>query len=102
MNVRYGQMTAGSYCYIGPQGIVHGTTVSTTTCLNFLSLLKFLLCLINLVFVNFTVFLLTLISQQSVSVVATFIVYSSTVPAFSKLLRKILGRFLIFRKDGEF
>jgi len=25
---QYGQMTAGSYCYIGPQGIVHGTTVS--------------------------------------------------------------------------
>ena len=25
----YGQMTAGSYCYIGPQGIVHGTTVSS-------------------------------------------------------------------------
>lgn len=25
---RYGQMTAGSYCYIGPQGIVHGTMVS--------------------------------------------------------------------------
>lgn len=24
---RYGQMTAGSYCYIGPQGIVHGTYV---------------------------------------------------------------------------
>lgn len=24
---RYGQMTAGSYCYIGPQGIVHGTLV---------------------------------------------------------------------------
>lgn len=24
----YGQMTAGSFCYIGPQGIVHGTTVS--------------------------------------------------------------------------
>ncbi|XP_069942579.1 urocanate hydratase isoform X2 [Cherax quadricarinatus] len=24
----YGQMTAGSYCYIGPQGIVHGTTVN--------------------------------------------------------------------------
>lgn len=23
----YGQMTAGSYCFIGPQGIVHGTTV---------------------------------------------------------------------------
>ena len=28
---RYGQMTAGSYCYIGPQGIVHGTTVSGLT-----------------------------------------------------------------------
>ena len=27
---RYGQMTAGSYCYIGPQGIVHGTTVKGT------------------------------------------------------------------------
>ena len=26
----YGQMTAGSYCYIGPQGIVHGTTVGFT------------------------------------------------------------------------
>lgn len=26
---RYGQMTAGSYCYIGPQGIVHGTVVRT-------------------------------------------------------------------------
>lgn len=25
---RYGQMTAGSYVYIGPQGIVHGTTVN--------------------------------------------------------------------------
>ena len=24
----YGQMTAGSYCYIGPQGIVHGTTLT--------------------------------------------------------------------------
>ena len=24
---QYGQMTAGSYMYIGPQGIVHGTTV---------------------------------------------------------------------------
>ena len=24
----YGQMTAGSYCYIGPQGIVHGTYVN--------------------------------------------------------------------------
>lgn len=29
MNVSmYGQMTAGSYCYIGPQGIVHGTTIT--------------------------------------------------------------------------
>ena len=27
--VRYGQMTAGSYVYIGPQGIVHGTTVTS-------------------------------------------------------------------------
>lgn len=27
---RYGQMTAGSYCYIGPQGIVHGTMVCKT------------------------------------------------------------------------
>uniref|UniRef100_A0A6Q2YP63 Urocanate hydratase n=1 Tax=Esox lucius TaxID=8010 RepID=A0A6Q2YP63_ESOLU len=26
----YGQMTAGSYCYIGPQGIVHGTMVDAT------------------------------------------------------------------------
>jgi len=24
----FGQMTAGSYCYIGPQGIVHGTTIT--------------------------------------------------------------------------
>ncbi|CAF0874549.1 unnamed protein product [Adineta ricciae] len=24
----YGQMTAGSYCYIGPQGIVHGTYIT--------------------------------------------------------------------------
>uniref|UniRef100_A0A8C4N6Y6 Urocanate hydratase 1 n=1 Tax=Eptatretus burgeri TaxID=7764 RepID=A0A8C4N6Y6_EPTBU len=24
----YGQMTAGSYCYIGPQGIVHGTLLT--------------------------------------------------------------------------
>lgn len=24
----YGQMTAGSYAYIGPQGIVHGTTLT--------------------------------------------------------------------------
>lgn len=27
-NTMYGQMTAGSYCYIGPQGIVHGTTLT--------------------------------------------------------------------------
>ncbi|CAF1123290.1 unnamed protein product [Rotaria sordida] len=26
----YGQMTAGSYCYIGPQGIVHGTFITIT------------------------------------------------------------------------
>src|SRR3989338_2737629 len=26
-NTIYGQMTAGSFCYIGPQGIVHGTTL---------------------------------------------------------------------------
>ncbi|CAI5728462.1 unnamed protein product [Hyaloperonospora brassicae] len=25
---QFGQMTAGSYCYIGPQGIVHGTTIT--------------------------------------------------------------------------
>jgi urocanate hydratase len=25
---QYGQMTAGSYCYIGPQGIVQGTTLT--------------------------------------------------------------------------
>lgn len=28
-------MTAGSYCYIGPQGIVHGTTVSMYTLQSF-------------------------------------------------------------------
>ncbi|KAI9985465.1 hypothetical protein PInf_004827 [Phytophthora infestans] len=27
-NTQYGQMTAGSYCYIGPQGIVHGRVIS--------------------------------------------------------------------------
>eukprot|EP00299_Pterocystis_sp_00344_P018236 c9109_g1_i1.p1 GENE.c9109_g1_i1~~c9109_g1_i1.p1 ORF type:complete len:688 (+),score=181.85 c9109_g1_i1:1-2064(+) len=27
-NTMYGQMTAGSWCYIGPQGIVHGTTIT--------------------------------------------------------------------------
>ena len=26
----YGQMTAGSFMYIGPQGIVHGTTITHT------------------------------------------------------------------------
>jgi urocanate hydratase len=25
---QYGKMTAGSYMYIGPQGIVHGTTIT--------------------------------------------------------------------------
>jgi len=34
---QYGQMTAGSYMYIGPQGIVHGTTI---TLLNALRRLK--------------------------------------------------------------
>lgn len=29
----YGQMTAGSYCYIGPQGIVHGTYVPPPSCI---------------------------------------------------------------------
>ncbi|MFM9003992.1 MAG: urocanate hydratase, partial [Flavobacteriales bacterium] len=28
---QYGQMTAGSYMYIGPQGIVHGTTITVMT-----------------------------------------------------------------------
>ena len=27
-NSQYGEMTAGSFCYIGPQGIVHGTTLT--------------------------------------------------------------------------
>ena len=36
---QYGQMTAGSYMYIGPQGIVHGTTI---TVLNALRKIKFL------------------------------------------------------------
>ncbi|MBP6575356.1 MAG: urocanate hydratase, partial [Flavobacteriales bacterium] len=34
---QYGQMTAGSYMYIGPQGIVHGTTI---TVLNACRMLK--------------------------------------------------------------
>ena len=29
---QYGQMTAGSYMYIGPQGIVHGTTITISKC----------------------------------------------------------------------
>ncbi len=29
---QYGQMTAGSYMYIGPQGIVHGTTITLIEC----------------------------------------------------------------------
>ncbi|XP_060016941.1 urocanate hydratase isoform X1 [Lagenorhynchus albirostris] len=28
IEMKYGQMTAGSYCYIGPQGIVHGTVLT--------------------------------------------------------------------------
>jgi len=27
-STQYGQMTAGSFCYIGSQGIVHGTTLT--------------------------------------------------------------------------
>jgi urocanate hydratase len=27
-NTMYGEMTAGSFCYIGSQGIVHGTTLT--------------------------------------------------------------------------
>lgn len=30
---QYGQMTAGSYMYIGPQGIVHGTTITVMNAL---------------------------------------------------------------------
>ena len=30
---QYGQMTAGSYMYIGPQGIVHGTTITVLNAL---------------------------------------------------------------------
>ena len=33
----YGQMTAGSYMYIGPQGIVHGTTITVLECRSFVS-----------------------------------------------------------------
>ena len=31
---QYGQMTAGSYMYIGPQGIVHGTTITSSMLLD--------------------------------------------------------------------
>jgi urocanate hydratase len=31
---QYGQMTAGSYMYIGPQGIVHGTTITVLVLVN--------------------------------------------------------------------
>ena len=36
----YGQMTAGSYCYIGPQGIVHGTTVRFNKTLKHMEIYK--------------------------------------------------------------
>ncbi len=35
---QYGQMTAGSYMYIGPQGIVHGTTITVMNALRKISL----------------------------------------------------------------
>lgn len=47
----YGQMTAGSYCYIGPQGIVHGTTV-THKFYFFTSLQLIHLYIIDVVFFN--------------------------------------------------
>jgi urocanate hydratase len=34
---QYGQMTAGSYMYIGPQGIVHGTTITILNAMRILS-----------------------------------------------------------------
>ncbi|MDQ3101002.1 MAG: urocanate hydratase, partial [Bacteroidota bacterium] len=34
---QYGQMTAGSYMYIGPQGIVHGTTITVLNAVRMLS-----------------------------------------------------------------
>jgi len=34
---QYGQMTAGSYMYIGPQGIVHGTTITLMNALRMVS-----------------------------------------------------------------
>ena len=33
---QYGQMTAGSFMYIGPQGIVHGTTITVMNALRFI------------------------------------------------------------------
>ncbi len=36
---QYGQMTAGSYMYIGPQGIVHGTTITVLNALRKLEIL---------------------------------------------------------------
>jgi urocanate hydratase len=33
---QYGQMTAGSYMYIGPQGIVHGTTITVLNAMRML------------------------------------------------------------------
>lgn len=37
---QYGQMTAGSYMYIGPQGIVHGTTITLLNALRKISEVK--------------------------------------------------------------
>jgi len=34
---QYGQMTAGSYMYIGPQGIVHGTTITLLNAVRMIS-----------------------------------------------------------------
>ena len=34
---QYGQMTAGSYMYIGPQGIVHGTTITILNAMRLIS-----------------------------------------------------------------
>jgi urocanate hydratase len=34
---QYGQMTAGSYMYIGPQGIVHGTTITVLNAVRMLN-----------------------------------------------------------------
>lgn len=37
---QYGQMTAGSYMYIGPQGIVHGTTITVLNALRKINTLQ--------------------------------------------------------------